>query len=222
MEQRAGGETVAQALEELFALLLLFGLKAVKFHSRPSRLVVETKVGSPPMVRRTSWALSFLVDLAAEGLDLAPLLLAVGEGDARRFHHARDAMWKSNLVSISSASLAPLIGAAVTGSEVAASGMWPSPVSRPEVGIEADPARAGEIDLGPGVEIGEVGFGAGRAAVDRLHVGGQLDEIARDEPGGEAELAATCTSSQAESRQEPLLSPSVSSTVCTPGSSRTT
>ena len=57
-------------------------------------------------------------------------------------------------------------------------------------GVEADPARAGEIDLGPGVEIGEVGLGTGRAAVDRLHVGGQLDEIAGDEPGGEAELAA--------------------------------
>ena len=29
--------------------------------------------------------------------------------------------------------------------------------------IEADPAGAGQIDLGPGVQVGEVGLGAARA-----------------------------------------------------------
>ncbi len=68
--------------------------------------------------------------------------------------------------------------------------MWPSPVEQAGGGVESDPARAGQIDFGPGVEIGEVGFGSGRAAIDRLHVGGQLDQVAGDEARGEAELAA--------------------------------
>ncbi len=57
-------------------------------------------------------------------------------------------------------------------------------------GIQPDPARAGQINFGPGVEIGEVGFGAGRAAIDRFDIGGELDEITGDEARGEAELAA--------------------------------
>ena len=37
--------------------------------------------------------------------------------------------------------------------------------------VEADPAGAGKVDLGPGMQVGEVGFGAGGGAVERLHVG---------------------------------------------------
>ena len=36
--------------------------------------------------------------------------------------------------------------------------------------IEPDPAGARAVDLGPGVQIGEVGCGAG-GTVERLHVG---------------------------------------------------
>ena len=35
----------------------------------------------------------------------------------------------------------------------------------------------------------EVGLGAGRAAIDRLHVGGQLDEVTGDEAGRDTEVA---------------------------------
>ena len=54
-------------------------------------------------------------------------------------------------------------------------------------GIEADPAGAGEIDFGPRVEVGEVHRSGG--AVERFDVGRELDEIAGDEAGGEAEMA---------------------------------
>ena len=54
--------------------------------------------------------------------------------------------------------------------------------------VEADPARAGQVDLGPGVQVGEIVVGAGRS-VERLHVRAKLNEIARHEAGRQAEVA---------------------------------
>ena len=53
--------------------------------------------------------------------------------------------------------------------------------------IESDPARAGKIDFGPGVQIGEIGLDLARA-FDRIDVGPQLNEIAGHETGGETEM----------------------------------
>ena len=54
--------------------------------------------------------------------------------------------------------------------------------------IEPDPAGAGQIDLGPGVEVSEVVVGAGWA-VERDEIGLELDEIAGHEAGGQAQVA---------------------------------
>ena len=54
--------------------------------------------------------------------------------------------------------------------------------------VEPDPAGAGQIDLGPGVQIGEIMLRA-LGAFERLDVGRELDEIAGDEARGEAEPA---------------------------------
>ena len=54
--------------------------------------------------------------------------------------------------------------------------------------IKPDPARARQKDLTPGVQIGEIRLGA-RRPVDRLDVGGELNEIARDKPGRHAQMA---------------------------------
>ncbi len=53
--------------------------------------------------------------------------------------------------------------------------------------IHPDPAGAGQINLGPGVQIGKILVRA-LWPVDRLDVGAQLNEIARDEARGEAEI----------------------------------
>ena len=53
--------------------------------------------------------------------------------------------------------------------------------------IEADPAGARQIDLAPGVQVGEVVVGAG-GAIERDEVGLELDQIAGDEARGEAEI----------------------------------
>jgi hypothetical protein len=73
-------------------------------------------------------------------------------------------------------STSPVIGAALEGSGVQARG-----------GIEADPAGAGEVDLAPGVEVGEV-FVRARRAIERLHIRDELNEIAGDEPCREPEM----------------------------------
>jgi hypothetical protein len=43
--------------------------------------------------------------------------------------------------------------------------------------IEAYPTGAGEIDLGPGVQVREIPFGA-RRSIERLHVGDELNQVA--------------------------------------------
>ena len=54
--------------------------------------------------------------------------------------------------------------------------------------VEADPSGARDVDLNPGMEIGEVVIGAGRA-VQSLHIGFKLDQITRHEPCGQAQMA---------------------------------
>ena len=54
--------------------------------------------------------------------------------------------------------------------------------------IETDPAGAGNVDLGPGVQVGEV-RGRSGGPVERLDVRLELDEIARHEPRRHAEIA---------------------------------
>ena len=53
--------------------------------------------------------------------------------------------------------------------------------------VEPDPACAGQIDFGPGVQVGEIAFDLARA-FDRIDVGTQLNEITRDETRREAEV----------------------------------
>ena len=52
-------------------------------------------------------------------------------------------------------------------------------------GVKADPAGAGDIDLRPGVQVGEIGGGA-LGAFPRFDVRHELDEVARHEPRSEA------------------------------------
>jgi hypothetical protein len=86
--------------------------------------------------------------------------------------------------------------------------------------VEADPPGAGEIDLTPGVEVDEVGLRAG-GAVERLHVGDELDEVPDTKRAAKPRWRRSWTRSQPESRHEPVRFSSVSSGVWRPGSRRT-
>ena len=54
--------------------------------------------------------------------------------------------------------------------------------------VQTDPTRARQIDLAPGMQVGEIVRGALRP-IERLHIGHQLDQVARDETGREAQAA---------------------------------
>ena len=88
----------------------------------------------------------------------------------------------------SQGSTEPETGAAEDGSGVQESGIWPSPASRPEVGVQTDPSRAGQIDFAPGMQVGEILFRPARA-VERLLVGRELNEVAGDKPRRQSEMA---------------------------------
>ena len=131
-------------------------------------------------------AVGIVVYLVAQFVDGGPLFVGVGFGDSGIFVDAAD------LHDVFEFDFA---GADQAGYRSGGGGLWRGgegdvAFSGEEAGggVEADPAGAGEIDFGPGVEVGEVGFGAG-GAVERFFVGFELDEIARDEAGGEAEAA---------------------------------
>ena len=58
---------------------------------------------------------------------------------------------------------------------------------QPRRRVQPDPARTGDVHLGPGVQVGEVG-GRARRPVERLDVGRQLNQVAGHEPGGQPQL----------------------------------
>ena len=103
----------------------------------------------------------------AEGEDFVPLLFGIRLGDARRFQDAahrhlvvkrRDA-WFEKAGNGRGAGRVGRAGERDVSLAGKQSGGW----------IESDPARAGQIDFGPGVKIGEIGSGAGWA-FERLYV----------------------------------------------------
>ena len=87
--------------------------------------------------------------------------------------------------------------------------------------VEPDPARAGQIDLGPGVQIGKIVLDLARS-FDRIDVGTQLDEIAGDETGGEAEMTQDLDQQPRRVAARSGAAASVSSGVWMPGSMRMT
>ncbi len=54
-------------------------------------------------------------------------------------------------------------------------------------GIQPDPARAWQIDLAPGVQVGEIDIRT-RRPVERLDIGLELNEVARHEPRRHAQM----------------------------------
>ena len=127
-----------------------------------------------------------LVDPLAERQHAVPLLFGVGLGDARRLPDARDAH------AVREVDLALVDRAAhrrrarrlrrAGQRDVALAGQ------QARRGIEPDPARARQVDLAPGVQVGEVDLAAA-GPVERLHVGLELDQVARHEARRQAQVA---------------------------------
>ena len=124
----------------------LVAVRVVDRHERRLAAHRQPHVAASQSARRPSWPSASIA---------RPLLVGVRLGDARRLVDAR-APSSSCANSTSHSSTAPLTGAALAGSGVQASGMWPSPASRPDVGSSPIQPAPGQVDLGPGVQVGEV------------------------------------------------------------------
>ena len=116
-----------------------------------------------------------------------PLRIAVGQGDARILMDARDPhlVLEGHLAFVHAArhrsGRARLRGRRQRN--------VPLPGEQARRGIEPHPARARQIHFGPGVQIGEVHFGA-RRTVQRLYIGLELDQVSGHEPRREPQVAA--------------------------------
>jgi len=126
------------------------------------------------------------VDLLAQRQHRGPLVVGVGLGHARRFVDARDlhVVLELHLGLVHQAfhrrGAARLRGAGQRNVAFAR--------EQARGRVEADPARAGQEHLAPRVQVGEV-LGRAARAVDGLHVGRELDQVARHEARGQAQVA---------------------------------
>ena len=125
------------------------------------------------------------IDGAAERIDAAPLLVGVGQGDARPLLHALDVHVVAEL------DLGVVDGAGdrrrVAG--IGGAGERDVPLAGEQAGgrIEADPAGARQVDLGPGMQVGEVVVGAG-GSVQGFFIGLQLYQVTGGKAGGESQV----------------------------------
>ena len=186
MKKAAGREALFEAADEVFGIAALVGSDG---GGVPLRAFHVVDGDESRLAAHAEADIAFdqaLIDLVAALEDFVPSLVAVGFRDARGLADARDAHVE---------------GEGDLGFFVRAGNgcrtRWMRRGGKRDVafageqagrGVEADPACAGHIDFGPGMQIGEVDFGAGRA-VERLHVRRQLDQVAGHEAGGETEIA---------------------------------
>ena len=173
------------------------GPTASVFHSSDSKSSIETKVGSPPMVRRTSSAIELLVDLLAESVERLPRFFRKGLGDARMFGDAFDAHVELEIDVGETRHARNRRGVAIVRRRGKRDVTLAGKQTRGR--IKADPAGAGKIDLGPGVQIGEVVVRAGRA-VESDKIRFELDEIAGHEPRRQPEVSQDLHEKPARSR----------------------
>ena len=126
------------------------------------------------------------VDAITEGFDGTPLRVGIGQCHARCFEHPRDfhQMFELDLAFVAGA------GDRRGVAGVGRGGQRNVPFASEQAGsrVEADPAGARQINLAPGVQVGEIDLGAART-VERFDVRGQLDQITGDEAGRHAEMA---------------------------------
>ena len=187
MQEPAGREAVAQTADQPVGELSLGRADGVGVPLRRFVIVDRDEGRLAAHGEAHVFGLENAVDLVAEPVERFPRLLGEGLGDARMLRHPLDPHVENEL-GIGEADVAAddRGGVAVMRGrrerDVALAGQ------EARGRIETDPARAGQIDFRPGVQVGEVVVGA-RRPVERDEVGLELDEIAGHEAGGKAEMA---------------------------------
>ncbi len=126
------------------------------------------------------------IDQFAEPIEPRPGLIGKRLGDPRRFANPRHAHLEAKLDIGGARGAGHRRGGAIM--RRGADGNVPFAGQHSGGDIKADPARAGQIDLGPGVQIGEIVLDLARP-LERIDVGLDLNQIAGDEARGEPEMA---------------------------------
>ena len=186
VQQRAGGEARREAAVQRLRERALRGRERRGVPLRPVHVVHRHERGLPALRETYVVRVELPVDGFAERVDRLPLRVGVGLRDPRILVDAGDVHVDGEL------GLAD-VGEADHRRRVAGIGRarerqvsFAGEESRGR--IEADPARAREVGFRPGVEVREVAIGAG-GTVERLHVGDELDQVARGEARRDAQVA---------------------------------
>ncbi len=127
-----------------------------------------------------------LVDLLAQPVELLPRRVRERRRDARRLGEARDLHVEGELA----AGRLDEAGDRRRGAIVRrrADRQMALAAEQAGGGVEPEPAGAGDVHLGPGVQVGEV-LARPFRPLDGIDVGHELDQVAGDEPRGEADVA---------------------------------
>ena len=187
VQQALGGEAGAQAADQLVGVDALGGADGGLVPLRRVAVVFGHESRLAAHGQGDAVGGQTLVHLKAGGVDRGPGLVGERVGDARLLADARDFH-----VEVELDVLGRLVPArdrrGRAGRGRGRQGNVPLGGEEARSGVEADPPRAGHVDLAPRMQVGEVGVGAG-GAVDGLNVRRQLDQVARDEARRQAPAA---------------------------------
>ena len=127
-----------------------------------------------------------LIDGVAERFNRLPLFFGIGLGDPRILVDARDVHLEAEL------GLA-LVG--IAGDRCSARRGWRTGQRNMALAseqtrgrVQTDPAGAGHKYFRPGMQVSEIHIGTGRT-IQRLDIGGELDQVARDKARRQAQMA---------------------------------
>ena len=220
MEKAAFGETIAKPRDEVFRQRLLGAADGAGIPLRRVEVIDRDEGRLAAHGEAHVVGHEVPVDRLAERVEVLPRLVGERQGDARRFAQPRHRHVEGKV----DARGLDEAGDRGGGTVMRRRAQRQVALAAEQAGgrVHADPAGAGDINLGPGVKVGKILVGPLRP-FERLDVGAQLDEIAGDEARGEARAGAGfAPGATRESRHEPERSASVSSGSCTPGSMRIT
>jgi len=186
MQQRSGREAVRQLAEQHTRQPALLGAQGQCVPFRPVHVVDGDERGLAAHGEAHVVPADVALDRLADLEQVRPLFLGIGLGGARRLAHARHChrMLELDLGLLERALDRRRAGGLGRAGErdVAFAGQ--------QAGgrVEADPAGARQVDLAPGVEVGEV-VGRSFRPFERLLVGDELNQVTRGEARGEAQVA---------------------------------
>lgn len=186
MQQRAVGEAALEALDQVIGKAALHRAERDGVPLRAIPVVNADKGWLAPHREAHVVPREVGVEAAAKRFNLAPLLLGVRLGDARRLMNARNLHAEAELALAFTHQAADGRRALRIGRrgerDVALAGQQTA--GR----VKADPARARQIDFTPGVQVGEIAR-CPAWAVERFHIRLKLDQVAAHKPRGEAKVA---------------------------------